>query len=89
MSRLAVAILCCPMACPGCGAEDRSTKSNDQSTASEAAGDGLGVDFPHSDEPVDLNPADFTADVTNPWFPLEPGTGRTYRESTEDGEVVV
>lgn len=38
--------------------------------------------------PVDLNPADFTADVTNPWFPLEPGTRWTYRETTEDGEVV-
>jgi len=47
-------------------------------------GDGL----PQADEPVDLDPAAFTAEVTNPWFPLGPGTRWTYRETTEDGEVV-
>ena len=26
--------------------------------------------------------------MTNPWFPLEPGTRWTYRETTEDGETV-
>ncbi len=26
--------------------------------------------------------------MTNPWFPLEPGTRWTYRETTEDGEEV-
>ena len=51
------------------------------STATTAA-------LPRADEPVDLDPADFTADVTNQWFPLEPGTRWTYRETTEDGEVV-
>ncbi len=44
--------------------------------------------LPQSDEPVELDPAEFTAEVTNPWFPLEPGTRWTYRETTEDGEVV-
>jgi len=44
--------------------------------------------FPQSDEPVELDPAELSADVTNPWFPLEPGTRWTYRETTEDGERV-
>lgn len=44
--------------------------------------------LPQSDEPVELDPADFTADVTNPWFPLKPATRWTYRETSEDGEVV-
>lgn len=44
--------------------------------------------FPQSDEPVELDPDEFTADVSNPWFPHEPGTRWTYREITEDGEVV-
>lgn len=47
-----------------------------------------GEELPQSDEPVDLDPAAFTAEVTNPWFPLEPGTRWTYRETTEDGEIV-
>ena len=44
--------------------------------------------LPQSDEPVELDPTDFTAEVTNAWFPLEPGTRWTYRETTEEGEVV-
>jgi len=33
------------------------------------------------------DPADFTVDVTNPWYPLKPGTRWTYRE-TEDRETM-
>ena len=44
--------------------------------------------LPQSSEPFELDPTAFTSDVTNPWFPLEPGTRWTYRETTEDGEVV-
>ena len=44
--------------------------------------------LPQADDSVDLVPAEFTAAITNPWFPLEPGTRWTYRETTEDGEVV-
>lgn len=87
MSRLAGTLLCCLLVLTGCRADDPSTKSKDQST-SQGPSRGPGADLPPSDEPVDLNPADFTADVSNPWFPLEPGTRWTYRETTEDGEVV-
>ena len=44
--------------------------------------------LPQADEPVELDPAQFTSDVTNTWFPLAPGTRWTYREETEDGDVV-
>ncbi len=44
--------------------------------------------LPQSDEPVELDPTLFSAAVTNPWFPLDPGTRWTYRQITEDGEVV-
>jgi hypothetical protein len=86
MSRLAVAILCCLIALAGCGNEDVTTSTPEPGT--NTASSGLGSGLPQSDEPVDLDPAEFTADVTNPWFALEPGTRWTYRESTEDGEVV-
>ncbi|HVK28838.1 MAG TPA: hypothetical protein VM575_10875 [Nocardioides sp.] len=59
-----------------CGSDDPSEPG------AEASSTGL----PRSDEPVILDPARFTAEVTNPWFPLEPGTRWTYRETTEDGE---
>jgi hypothetical protein len=81
--RVAVALLFGLTAVTGCRGGDLPSRSGDQSTSQVPS-----VDLPRSDEPVDLRPADFSADVTNPWFPLEPGTRWTYRETTEDGEVV-
>ena len=43
--------------------------------------------LPQSGDQVELDPAEFTTEITNPWFPLEAGTRWTYRETTEDGEV--
>jgi hypothetical protein len=71
----------------GCGSGDQAANPDGQpstqptSATPEAA-------LPQGAEPVELDPADFTANVTNPWFPLEPGTRWTYREATEDGELV-
>jgi hypothetical protein len=85
--RLAAALLVCLLSLTGCGAEDPATKPTDEPSSDRTSED-AGSDLPQSDERVDLDPAEFTADVTNPWFPLEPGTRWTYRETTEDGEVV-
>jgi hypothetical protein len=51
---------------------------------SDPAGvDGLTVPTPSPD------PADFVAGVDNPWFPLEPGTVRTYRSVGDEAEETV
>lgn len=77
----------CLVALTGCGADGPGTapavRAEETLTSSPSA-----AALPQADEPVKLDPADFTADVTNDWFPLEPGTRWTYRETTEDGEVV-
>lgn len=44
--------------------------------------------LPQADESVQLDPTKFSADVTNRWWPLAPGTRWVYRETTEDGEQV-
>ena len=49
-------------------------------------GDASSSGLPQSDEAVELDPTEFSADVTNAWFPLAPGTRWTYRETTEEGE---
>ena len=77
-----VAVTSCCAVLAGCGADDSAEPSGQPATTAPATA------LPQSDEPVELDPADFTADVTNPWFPLEPGTRWTYREVTEDDEVV-
>ena len=44
-------------------------------------------DLPQGSEPVTLDPADFTADIENPYWPMKPGTRWTYRETDEEGNV--
>lgn len=41
--------------------------------------------LPVGDQPVDLVPTDFTADITNPYWPMAPGTRWTYRDVDEQG----
>jgi len=41
--------------------------------------------LPQSDEPVSLDPAEFTTEIDNPYWPMEPGTRWTYLELDPDG----
>jgi hypothetical protein len=43
-------------------------------------------DLPRGSEPVSLDPADFTADIDNRYWPMAPGTRWTYREIDEEGK---
>ncbi len=44
--------------------------------------------LPRGSEPVELDPAEFTATSDHPYFPLEPGRQWTYRELDEKGAEV-
>lgn len=41
--------------------------------------------LPQSDEPVSLDPTEFTTKIDNPYWPMEPGTRWTYLELDPDG----
>src|SRR5688572_28674783 len=46
--------------------------------------------LPQSDEPVSLSPAEFTTEIDNPYWPMEPGTRWTYLElDPRGGELTV
>ena len=46
--------------------------------------------LPRSDEPVSLEPGEFTTDIDNPFWPMKPGTRWTYVElDPEGGELTV
>jgi hypothetical protein len=44
--------------------------------------------LPQGSDPVELDPAEFTADITHEYWPMRPGTRWTYREVDEEGHVV-
>lgn len=77
------------LAIAACGDDD----SGNGDTATP--GDGTppnGSGLPQGGEPFDLDPADFTTDIDNPYWPIEPGTRWTYSEIDEEGaelEVIV
>ena len=53
----------------------------------EDEGDGTaGSDLPQGSEQVDLDPADFTTRIDNPYWPMEPGARWVYSETDEDGK---
>jgi hypothetical protein len=62
--------------CAGTGTDGKSTQPR----------------LPRGDEPVTLDPAKFTVDIDNRYWPMTPGTRWTYREVDEEGnqlQVVV
>jgi hypothetical protein len=57
--------------------------SSDESSATQSATN----TFPQSNEPANLNPADFTSEIDNPYFPLPVGARWVVRVTSQEGDV--
>jgi hypothetical protein len=68
--RLAAALCACAALAAGCGGEDEATSSDP---------------LPQGSERVDLDPADFSTQIDNPYWPMTPGTRWVYRETGDEG----
>lgn len=58
---------------PACGGDDDGARAT--------------ADLPQGTESVDLDPADFTTRIDNPYRPMAPGSRRVYRNTDTDGTV--
>ena len=85
-------LLAATLICAGCtGDQDGPSVNNPPGPPSPPAVDSPpasalpGPKLPTGAEPVSLDPANFSADITNPYWPMKPGTRWIYR-GTEEGE---
>ena len=53
------------------------------------ASTGSAAALPQGDDPVELDPAEFTTEIDNPYWPMTPGTQWVYRETDPDGDLTV
>jgi len=65
-----------------CGGDDTTTTVT---SGSEAAASSEGL--PQGSEPVELDPAEFTAEIDNQWWPMAVGSRWVYRETDSEGTV--
>ena len=73
----------------GAGCGDSDSDGSGEAEANQQAGmsqPSSSTDLPQGDEPVNLDPGDFTANVDNPYWPLKPGTRWVYSETDTTGE---
>jgi hypothetical protein len=59
----------------GCGSDDSGSSKQ-----------GSAGNLPQGAEPVDIKPGDFSPDITNPYWPMKPGTRWTYNEVEPEGK---
>jgi hypothetical protein len=73
----AIAAIACVLAlASGCGQDDAGSDSDQDATSS----------LPQTSDPIELDPSDFTTDIDNGYWPMEPGTRWIYKETDEEGE---
>lgn len=77
----------------GCGDDGNTSPATSEPSAGTSSDNpeltaSTEFDLPQGDEPVELDPADFTTVIDHPYWPMAPGTQWTLREIDEDGEEV-
>ena len=75
-------------ACSGDGSSGGTASQETPSSTDQVKA----FELPQGDDPVTLEPADFTTEIDNPYWPMTPGTRWTYREIDKEGaevEVIV
>jgi hypothetical protein len=70
----------------GCGG--KSSQSTTQTITQTTGGTATGAattSLPEGSKPFKINPADFTAEIDNPYFPIVPGSRWIFRETDAEG----
>jgi hypothetical protein len=78
---------CCLLVLAGCGSDGDDEQGGTTTATQTTAAGGGARDLPQGDEPVELDPADFTTKIDNPYWPM-PRSARWVYESDSERIVV-
>lgn len=67
----------------GCNSTSSTNAGEDRSQSGTKSNNG--TELPQGSEPVKLDPADFTTNIDNPYWPMSPGNKWVYRETDTEG----
>jgi hypothetical protein len=65
------------------GGKSASTSPTTAGTSSGA----VATSLPQGSKPFEMNPAEFTTEIDNPYWPMKPGDHWVYRETNAEGDV--
>lgn len=82
MRRLTVTLVIVLLSATACGGGE--SKTPEQQVSGTAAG-ATPSKLPQGSEPVELDPAEFTTQIDNPYWPMTPGSSWVYRETHAEG----
>jgi hypothetical protein len=69
----------------GCNPNNDANANADAGREQGGAGSSIRADLPQGSEPVKLDPADFSTNIDNPYWPMSPGDKWVYRETGGGG----
>jgi len=74
-------------ACNGGDGGSSPTDTPPPATDSGTPSDGASSTLPQGNEPFELDPTNFVAEIDNPYWPMKPGNRWTYNETDVDGNL--
>lgn len=88
----AASMLAAAVSIAACGGSDSAGQQSTEAAATTetvvqpaASGDPPGADLPQGSEHVELDPAEFTTSIDNPYWPMAPGNKWVYSETDTEG----